>query len=61
MVPGYPGAAVVVSDLPQLINFVISRHARHSRIYALALLYHVMARGNNGQKVFLDAGDFFDG
>src|SRR2546430_8439543 len=31
---------------------------RHARIHAAGLLYHVMARGNNGQKIFLKRGDY---
>src|SRR3990172_13079766 len=31
---------------------------RHPRIHAPGLLYHLMARGNNGQRVFLGRGDY---
>src|SRR6266576_4161297 len=31
---------------------------RHPRVHASGVLYHVMARGNNGQKVFYGAGDY---
>jgi REP element-mobilizing transposase RayT len=31
---------------------------RHPRVHAAGLLYHVMARGNNGQKIFLSQSDF---
>jgi hypothetical protein len=31
---------------------------RHPRVHASGLLYHVMARGNNGQKVFLSDKDY---
>lgn len=31
---------------------------RHLRVHAPGLLYHVMARGNNGQKVFREAKDY---
>jgi putative transposase len=31
---------------------------RHPRVHAPGVLYHVMARGNNGQKVFYGAGDY---
>ena len=31
---------------------------RHRRVHASGLLYHVMARGNNGQKVFLSDKDY---
>jgi len=31
---------------------------RHPRVHAPGLLYHLMARGNNGQAVFLDAADY---
>lgn len=31
---------------------------RHRRVHAPGLLYHVMARGNNGQKVFLSDKDY---
>ena len=31
---------------------------RHPRIHAPGLLYHVMARGNNGQKIFLRERDY---
>ena len=31
---------------------------RHPRIHATGLLYHVMARGNNGQKIFLRDNDY---
>ena len=37
---------------------------RHSRVHAQGVLYHVMARGNDGRKVFLkdsDYGAFLDG
>ena len=29
---------------------------RHPRVHAEGLLYHVMARGNDGQKIFLRQG-----
>ena len=31
---------------------------RHPRVHATGLLYHVMARGNNGQKIFLKRSDY---
>jgi hypothetical protein len=31
---------------------------RHSRVHAECLLYHVMARGNDGQKIFLSQSDY---
>ena len=31
---------------------------RHPRVHAAGLLYHVMARGNNGQRVFLGSNDY---
>jgi REP element-mobilizing transposase RayT len=31
---------------------------RHTRVHAEGLLYHVMARGNNGQNVFLRESDY---
>jgi len=31
---------------------------RYPRIHAPGLLYHVMARGNNGQKIFLKGNDY---
>jgi putative transposase len=31
---------------------------RHPRIHAAGVLYHVMARGNNGQKIFLKRDDY---
>jgi hypothetical protein len=31
---------------------------RHSRVRAEGVLYHVMARGNNGQKIFLSQSDY---
>ena len=31
---------------------------RHPRVHATGLLYHVMARGNNGQKIFLKPSDY---
>src|SRR3990170_3468527 len=31
---------------------------RHPRIHASGLLFHVIARGNNGQKVFLGPADY---
>src|SRR5438445_780871 len=31
---------------------------RHPRIHAAGVLYHVMARGNNGQKIFLKRSDY---
>ncbi|MBI2999864.1 MAG: transposase [Deltaproteobacteria bacterium] len=31
---------------------------RHPRVHAPGLLFHVMARGNNGQKVFLGPADY---
>jgi len=31
---------------------------RHPRVHASGLLYHVMARGNNGQKIFSQAKDY---
>jgi REP element-mobilizing transposase RayT len=32
--------------------------ARHPRIHAPGVLYHLMARGNNGQAVYLSRGDY---
>ena len=31
---------------------------RHPRVHAQGLLYHVMARGNAGQKIFLGQSDY---
>jgi hypothetical protein len=31
---------------------------RHPRVHAEGLLYHVKARGNDGQKIFLSQGDY---
>jgi hypothetical protein len=31
---------------------------RHPRLPAEGLLYHVMARGNDGQKIFLGKSDY---
>ncbi len=31
---------------------------RHARVHATGSLYHVMARGNNGQKIFLQCSDY---
>jgi REP element-mobilizing transposase RayT len=31
---------------------------RHPRVHAEGLLYHVMARGNDGQKIFLRQSDY---
>ena len=31
---------------------------RHPRVHAEGLLYHVMARGNDGQKIFLRENDY---
>ena len=31
---------------------------RHPRVHAEGLLYHVMARGNDGQKIFLGESDY---
>lgn len=31
---------------------------RHPRIHSADLLYHLIARGNNGQEIFLDKGDY---
>jgi putative transposase len=31
---------------------------RHPRVHAEGLLYHVMARGNDGQKIFIGEGDY---
>lgn len=31
---------------------------RHKRVHAEGLLYHVMARGNDGQKIFLNQSDY---
>jgi putative transposase len=31
---------------------------RHPRVHAEGLLYHVMARGNDGQKIFLSQNDY---
>ena len=31
---------------------------RHPRVHASGLLYHVMARGNNGQEIFSEAKDY---
>ena len=55
----------MVSDLPKSTNFDIGRFMpRHPRVHAQGLLYHVMARGNDGRKVFLKDSDceaFLDG
>ena len=48
----------MVSDLPKSTNFDIGRFMpRHPRVHAQGLLYHVMARGNDGRKVFLKDSD----
>ncbi len=31
---------------------------RHPRVDAEGLIYHVMARGNDGQKIFLSQSDY---
>ena len=31
---------------------------RHPRVHAEGLLYHVKARGNDGQKIFLSQSDY---
>jgi putative transposase len=31
---------------------------RHPRVHAEGLLYHVMVRGNDGQKIFLKQSDY---
>src|SRR5258705_5806041 len=31
---------------------------RHPRVHAEGLLYHVMARGNDGQKIFVSQSDY---
>ena len=31
---------------------------RHPRVHVEGLLYHVMARGNDGQKIFLSQSDY---
>ncbi|GAH63411.1 unnamed protein product, partial [marine sediment metagenome] len=31
--------------------------ARHPRLHAPGLLYHIMARGNNGQNIILTSTD----
>jgi REP-associated tyrosine transposase len=31
---------------------------RHPRVHAEGMLYHVMARGNDGQKIFIGEGDY---
>ena len=31
---------------------------RHPRVHAEGLIYHVMARGNDGQKIFLSQSDY---
>jgi hypothetical protein len=31
---------------------------RHPRVHAEGLLYHLIARGNNGQKIFLRESDY---
>ena len=31
---------------------------RHPRVHAEGLLYHVKARGNDGQKIFLSLSDY---
>jgi hypothetical protein len=43
---------VLLSDLPKVINSRIPSHALSSRIHAAGVLYHTMARGNNGQRYF---------
>lgn len=49
----------IVSDLPKLTNSIrVAGMPRHPRVYAPGLLYHVMARGNNGQPIFLQAADY---
>jgi len=37
-----------VSDLPKSINSWLETMPRHPRVHAEGLLYHVMARGNDG-------------
>jgi putative transposase len=32
--------------------------ARHRRVHAEGLLYHVIARGNDGRKIFLRQSDY---
>ena len=47
-----------VSDLPKSINFGGETMPRHPRVHAEGLIYHVKARGNDGQKIFLSQSDY---
>jgi hypothetical protein len=49
----------LVSDLPKVINYLcyFALIPRHPRIHAAGVLCHIMARGNNGQRIFLKRGD----
>jgi hypothetical protein len=37
---------------------IVETMPRHSRVHAEGLLYHVMARGNDGQKIFVGESDY---
>jgi REP-associated tyrosine transposase len=37
---------------------IVEPMPRHPRVHAEGLLYHVMARGNEGQKIFLSQSDY---
>ena len=48
-----------VSDLPKSSKFDRGERCRViPRVHAEGLLYHVMARGNDGQKIFLRQSDY---
>ena len=48
-----------VSDLPKSSKFDKGERCRViPRVHAEGLLYHVMARGNDGQKIFLRQSDY---
>ena len=47
-----------VSDLPKSINSWLETMPRHPRVHAEGLLYHVMARANDGQEIFLGESDY---
>ena len=48
-----------VSDLPKSSKFDRGKRCRViPRVHAEGLLYHVMARGNDGQKIFLRQSDY---
>ena len=48
-----------IGVLPKSINFWQGESMpRHPRVHAEGLLYHMKARGNDGQKIFLSQSDY---